>query len=155
MTARFVALCSLTAVLEPDQSEQRVSTGIDALDEVLGGLYWGDNVVWQLDAAPVEPFYGAIATLSETFDTRAFISLGSDADTFEAYGLAVINAGPDSPLASPADLLREIHRLCHPRGRRLLLFDSLNNMVAAWGASSTRAFFARCCPLLLEVGATR
>ena len=153
VTTRFVAFCSVTAVLEPGQSEQRVSTGIDALDAVLGGLYWGDNVVWQLDAAPVEPFYGAIAALSETFDTRAFISLGSDADTFEAYGLAVINAGPDSLLASPADLLREIHRLCHPPGRRLLLFDSLDSMVAAWGASSTRAFFARCCPLLLEVGA--
>ena len=140
-------------MLESEQSEQRVSTGIDALDAVLGGLYWGDNVVWQLDGAPVEPFYGAVAALSETFDTRVFISLGSDADAFEAYGLAVIDAGPDSPLASPADLLREIHRLCHPPGRRLLLFDSLNSMVAAWGASSTRAFFARCCPLLLEVGA--
>ena len=65
----------------------------------------------------------------------------------------MIDAGPDSPLASPADLLREIHRLCHPPGRRLLLFDSLDSMVAAWGASSARAFFARCCPLLLEVGA--
>jgi len=150
---RFVALCSLTAVLESDKSEQRVSTGIDALDAVLGGLYWGDNVVWQLDAAPVEPFYGAIAALSETFDTRVFVSLGTDTARSGAYGLAVINAGPDTPLASPADLLREIHRLCHPPGRRLLLFDSLDSMVAAWGAGSTRAFFARCCPLLLEVGA--
>ena len=140
-------------MLDSEQSDQRVSTGIDALDLVLGGLYWGDNVVWQLDAAPVEPFYGAIAALSDTFDTRAFISLGGDTDTLDPYGLAVIDAGPDSPLNSPADLLREIHRICHPPGRRLLLFDSLDNMVAAWGASSTRAFFARCCPLLLEVGA--
>ena len=91
---RFVAFCSVTAVLEPGQSEQRVSTGIDALDAVLGGLYWGDNVVWQLDAAPVEPFYGAIAALSETFETRAFIALGSDADTFEAYGLSLIHIFP-------------------------------------------------------------
>ena len=148
-----MAFCALTAVLEFDRSEQRVSTGIDSLDAVLGGLYWGDNVVWQLDAAPIAPFYGAIAALSETFDTRAFISLDSDADTYEDYGLTVINAGPDGSLASPADLLHEIHRLCHPPGRRLLLFDSLDSMVAAWGASSTRAFFARCCPLLLEVGA--
>ena len=140
-------------MLEREGSEQRVSTGIDALDGVLGGLYWGDNVVWQLDGAPVEPFYRAIARLSEAFDTRIFISLGNAADAFDHRGLAVIDAGPGSELASPTDLLREIHRVCHPRGRRLLLFESLDSMVREWGASSTRGFFARCCPLLLEVGA--
>ena len=25
------------------------STGLGALDEVLGGLYWGENVVWQFE----------------------------------------------------------------------------------------------------------
>jgi transcriptional regulator with XRE-family HTH domain len=130
-----------------------VSSGLDALDVVLGGLYWGDNVVWQLDSAPIEPFYRAIAGLSAAFETRMFISLGSPVEAFGVPGLAVLDAGPGSALAQPADLLREIHRLCHPRGRRLLLFDSLDNMVRAWGASSTRGFFARCCPLLLEVGA--
>jgi len=150
---KFVTSCSPTAVLEADRSEQRVSTGIDALDTVLGGLYWGDNVVWQLDAAPVKPFYSAIASLPDTFDTRTFISFGNAADAHAVGGMTVINAGPGSELAQPADLLREIHRLCQPPGRRLLLFESLDSMVAAWGASSTRGFFARCCPLLLEVGA--
>jgi transcriptional regulator with XRE-family HTH domain len=140
-------------VLDADRSEQRVSTGIDALDAVLGGLYWGDNVVWQLDAAPVGPFYRAIAGLRDTFDTRTFISLGNGEDGLEGSGLTVIDAGVGSALGAPADLLREIHRICHPPGRRLLLFESLDSMVAAWGASSTRGFFARCCPLLLEVGA--
>jgi len=144
---------SATAMLDGPQSEQRVSTGIDALDAVLGGLYWGDNVVWQLDGAPVEPFYRAIARLSDTFDTKTVISLGVDGDALDVEGLAVIRAGPGSALAQPAELLREIHRLCHPAGRRLLLFESLDSMEAAWGASGTRGFFARCCPLLLEVGA--
>ena len=36
-------------------------------------------------------------------------------------------------VAQPGDLLREIHRLCHPRGHRLVLFESLNSMVRAWG----------------------
>jgi len=140
-------------MLESQTAEQRVSTGIDALDSVLGGLYWGDNVVWQLDGAPVEPFYAAIAAPDETFETRAFISLGGRPDAFAADAIAVINAGPGSEFPQPADLLREVHRRCHPAGRRLLLFDSLDRMVAAWGANATRGFFARCCPLLLEVGA--
>jgi hypothetical protein len=44
-----------------NHSCQRVSTGLDALDDVLGGRYWGDNVVWELDGAPVDAFYCAIA----------------------------------------------------------------------------------------------
>jgi transcriptional regulator with XRE-family HTH domain len=120
---------------------------------VLGRLYWGDNVVWQLDRAPVEPFYCAIASVTGTFDTRTVVSLGAAVNTYGVPGLAIIDAGPGTELAQPADLLREIHRRCHPRAHRLLLFESLDSMVRAWGVNSTREFFARCCPLLLEVGA--
>ncbi len=134
-------------------SEPRVSTGLEALDEVLGGLYWGDNVVWQLDRAPVEPFYQAIASASEVFDSKTVVSVGAAVNTYGVPGLGIIDAGPGSELVQPAELLREIHRLCHPRRHRLLLFESLDSMVRAWGAAGTREFFARCCPLLLEVGA--
>jgi transcriptional regulator with XRE-family HTH domain len=127
-------------------SEPRVSTGLEALDEVLGGLYWGDNVVWQLDRAPIEPFYRAIA-LSDAFDSKTVVSVGAAVNTYGVPGLGIVDAG------GPADLLREIHRLCHPRRHRLLLFESLDSMVRTWGATGTRDFFARCCPLLLEVGA--
>jgi DNA-binding XRE family transcriptional regulator len=127
-------------------AEPRVSTGLEALDEVLGGLYWGDNVVWQLDRVPIEPFYRAIAS-SEAFDTKTVVSVGAAVNTYGVPGLAIIDAG------GPAELLREIHRLCHQRRHRLLLFESLDSMVRTWGAADTRDFFARCCPLLLEVGA--
>jgi transcriptional regulator with XRE-family HTH domain len=140
-------------MLDVGRPEQRVSTGIDGLDAVLGGLYWGDNVVWQLDGATADPFFAAIARLPDTFETRTFISVGSDGGALAADGLTLVEAGPGSALPMPADLLREVHRLCHPAGRRLLLFDSLDRMVAAWGANATRGFFARCCPLLLELSA--
>ena len=132
---------------------QRVSTGIDALDAVLGGLYWGDNVVWQLDAASEDLFYGAIAGPGEAFETRTYVSLGGEPGPSASRDLAVLHAGPGTELAQPVDLLREIHRRCRPHGRRLLLFESLDSMVRAWGPSGTRAFFARCCPMLLELGA--
>jgi transcriptional regulator with XRE-family HTH domain len=140
-------------MLADDPSEPRASTGLDALDDVLGGLYWGDNVVWQLDRAPVEPFYRAIASLSEVFETKTVISVGASVNTYGVPGLTIIDAGPGRNLAQPAELLHELHRLCHPRGRRLLLFESVDRMVRSWGARSAREFFARCCPLVLEVGA--
>ncbi len=139
-------------MLDWGPSKQRVSTGIEALDAVLGGLYWGDNVVWQVDSTSEEPFYDAISGLQEAFDTRTYVSLGRAIEG-AAPGLDVLHAGPGTELAQPGDLLREIHRRCQPHGRRLLLFESLDSMVLAWGASGTRGFFSRCCPMLLELGA--
>lgn len=134
-------------MLSDATSERGVSTGLDALDEVLGGLYRGDNVVWQLDRAPVEPFYRAIASLSEAFDAKTVVSLGAAVNTYGIPGLAILDAGHGT---QPGDLLREIHRLCRRPGRQLVLFETLDSMVRAWGATRTREFFARCCPLLLE-----
>jgi transcriptional regulator with XRE-family HTH domain len=121
------------------------STGLDALDAVLGGLFWGDNVVWQFDGIPVEPFFSAIA--SEVYDATTVASLGSAVNTYGIPGATVLEAG------SPSELLRAVHRRCLPRGRRLIVFDSFNSMVRLWGLSATREFVSRCCPLLLELGA--
>ena len=140
-------------MLDNEPSKLRVSTGIDELDVVLGKLFWGDNVVWDLEGAPADAFYGAIADLKEEFEERAFISVGGSMAVAGAPGVELIEAGPGTPLAQPADLLGEIQRLCRFPSRRLLLFDSLDQMVRVWGSGGTRAFFARCCPLLLEAGA--
>lgn len=140
-------------MLERDESEPRVSTGLIPLDAVLGGLFWGDNVVWQLDGTPVEPFYRAIAGQTRVFDTKVVVSLGEAVNTFGVPGLAVLDAAPGGTLVRPAELLREVRRLCRGPGRRLMLFESLDTMVRTWGATGTREFFTRCCPLLLEVGA--
>ncbi|HET8950636.1 MAG TPA: helix-turn-helix transcriptional regulator [Solirubrobacteraceae bacterium] len=130
-----------------------MSTGLAPLDDVLGGLYWGDNVVWQLDGTPVEPFYRAIAGQTRVFETKVVVSLGDAVNTFGVPGLAIVDAAPGGGLVPPGELLREIRRLCRHAGRRLLLFESLDTMVRTWGPSETRGFFTRCCPLLLEVGA--
>jgi transcriptional regulator with XRE-family HTH domain len=129
-----------------------VSTGLLTLDEVLGGLYWGDNVVWDLAGGESQPFYAAITAL-DAFETKVLVSIEGAPDVSQLGDVAVIDAGPSSPLAQPIELLREIQRHCRTARRRLFLFDSLDAMVRAWGANSARGFFARCCPFLLEVGA--
>jgi transcriptional regulator with XRE-family HTH domain len=140
-------------VLERDVSEPRVSTGLAPLDAVLGGLYWGDNVVWQLDGTPVEPFYRAIAGQTRVFETKVVVSLGHAVNTYGVPGLAVLDAAPGGDLVAPGELLRRIHRVCRGARRRLFLFESLDNMVRSWGPAGTREFFTRCCPFLLEAGA--
>lgn len=140
-------------MLDGSSSTLKVSTGIHPLDETLDGLYWGDNVVWELDGATAAPFYDAIAGQDDVFDVRIEITFTGERTTAARAGLVVLDATPGSPFAAPADLLREIQRMCNAPSRRLLLFESLDRMVSAWGSRATRAFFARCCPFLLEAGA--
>jgi transcriptional regulator with XRE-family HTH domain len=132
-------------VLSTNPDEQRVSTGFEALDETLGGLFWGDNVVWLLDGPSPEPFFRAIARDHDAFASMTSVSFGGTTYR-DIAGVTVLEAGPQ-----PADLLREVHRLA--RGHRLVLFDSMDAMVQTWDVPRTRDFFARCCPMLLEFGA--
>ena len=37
--------------------------------------------------------------------------------------------------------------------RTILVFDPLDAMAERWGTEIARRFFARCCPMLLEIGA--
>lgn len=138
-----------------EPSDLRVSTGLLELDAVLSGLYWGDNVVWQLDGAAADPFYSAIADLADAFDDVAWIAVASDPVNIAASfpAMEVVDARPGSTLAAPVELLRHINQRCDARRRNLLLFDALGDMVESWGADTARRFFARCCPMLLEVGA--
>src|SRR4029078_7706013 len=46
-----------------------------------------------------------------------------------------------------------IYDRCDRAERSVLLFDPLDAMAARWGPDTARAFFVRCCPHLLEVGA--
>jgi transcriptional regulator with XRE-family HTH domain len=133
-----------------DNDRDRASTGIVALDALLGGLYWGDNVVWDLDEGSARPFYDAVFD-EGGFDEITSVSLG--ADDAPPPGAQLLAAGPGTELPEPADLLRAVHRHSRLPGRHLFLFESLDEMVRAWDAHRTRGFFARCCPLLLEAGA--
>ena len=51
---------------------EQPSTGIDPLDELLGGLGVGDNVVWQAtNPADIEPFVHALLATARGYNTRS------------------------------------------------------------------------------------
>jgi transcriptional regulator with XRE-family HTH domain len=136
--------------------DRSAATGVAALDAALDGLYWGDNVVWESeDPAAIEPFYGALADQRADYSLAAYVSLTRPpAEVRAAYpGFEVIDARAGGPLGRPAPLLQAIYDRCDSAARSVLLFDSLDAMAARWGTDTARAFFVRCCPHLLEVGA--
>jgi transcriptional regulator with XRE-family HTH domain len=133
--------------------EDVASTGVPELDEALGGLFWGDNVVFEVPEAPMaEPFYRAVAEAPEQYDQRLYIGLSGKVGG-ALRGFDLIDASPGGPLAQPAPLLGAIVERCVRGARNLLLFDPIAAMMDRWGAEVAGRFFARCCPQLLQLGA--
>ena len=127
------------------------STGVGELDEVLGGLFWGDNVVLEVAApAAADPFYRAVARVADHYDQRLYVRIAADPPV---TGFELLDARADGDFAQPAPLLRSIVERCRQGERKLLLFDPMEAMIARWGAELTGRFFAHCCPQLLELGA--
>ena len=113
------------------------SSGILALDEVLAGLFWGDNVVLRESAA------GAAAPLA--------------AAVLEAQGYAAvlqIALGDTAPKGDPDTAVRRILEQAGALGAgALLVVDDLGAIVRRDGVDAARRVFTGCCPALLRLGA--
>jgi hypothetical protein len=146
----------LHIVPDPPPSTPRLlhdvaSTGITELDHALGGLFWGDNVVFEVADPPAEPFYRAAAAVEEHYDQGVHVALSPEPT--QIHGIDVIHARPGSELSQPAPLLRAIVERCRRGERNLVLFEAMEAMIERWGADVTARFFAHCCPQLLDLGA--
>ena len=131
------------------------TTGVSELDRALGGLYWGDNVVWDAESADeVGPFYAAAAAKASEYDAAAYVTLTAEPEAVEAAypGFEVLDARPAGDLGQPRPLLDACGRWCAQPGRRLLLLESLDAMSDRWGTETAGRFFTRGCPMLLGLG---
>jgi transcriptional regulator with XRE-family HTH domain len=132
------------------------STGVAALDSAVGGLYWGDNVVWEIrQAATSAPFYTALAHLPSQTDALCYVSLERDPQAIrsEYPGATILDGRVASDHERPGALLSAIRAFGARHARSVLLFDPLDCVIDRWGSEIARRFFARCCPMLLELGA--
>jgi len=139
-------------------SDGAATTGVEELDQALGGLYWGDNVVWVCDGPDDElrePFFRAIVQHRGDYGGAAYVAARGELERVRRTypGLAVIDARPGSSLEDRGALLAAIRRFCLASPQPLMIFDSLGVMAEQWGVGPASAFFARCCPMLLDLGA--
>lgn len=131
------------------------STGLAELDQVLGGLYWGDNVVLSAEEPDdPEPFYAAAAATIDDYDGVGFVTLDRDPDEIHSRfpGFDLIDGRPTGGFAQPGQLLDEVAKWSAQPGTRLLLFDSFDAMSERWGDELAGRFFSRGCPMLLGRG---
>jgi transcriptional regulator with XRE-family HTH domain len=141
-----------SSAARPGLVPEVASTGVAELDHVLGGLFWGDNVVFEVaDPPAAEPFYRAVAAVKEHYDQRLWVTLCHE--PAEIRGFEVLHAGAGSALSQPAPVFRAIVERCRRGERNLVLFEAMQTMIECWGAEVTAQFFAHCCPQLLDLGA--
>src|SRR5918997_3706935 len=104
----------------PSASGGTASSGIPALDDAFGGIYWGDNVVWAVEeGASAAPFYGAIGATASSYEQAVFVTVGREpGELAQAFrGFDVVDARPGTPIHQPGALLEAIRRRAAP-GRR-------------------------------------
>jgi transcriptional regulator with XRE-family HTH domain len=139
-------------------ANETAATGVAELDRALGGLYWGDNVVWVWEAGGLSAqwlFYDAIAQRREDFGAAGYVVADTDPAEVTARWpwLEIIDARAGTPAASPRGLLEAARQFCTRTRRPLLLFDSMEALTGRWGMKTAGDFFGRCCPMLLDLGA--
>src|SRR5216684_129006 len=139
-------------------ANESAGTGVAELDRALGGLYWGDNVVWVWEGGELSAqglFYDAIARRREDFGRTGYVVASSDPAEVKARWpwIEILDARMGAPITSPRSLLEAIRQFCVRARRPLLLFDSLEALSDRWGMRIASDFFGHCCPMLLDLGA--
>jgi transcriptional regulator with XRE-family HTH domain len=136
--------------------QERASTGIAQLDSAVGGLYWGDNVVWELEeGGSLEPFRAAVLRGHGQFSMVVLVTLEADPEELRAAhpGADVVDVRPGSSIADPGALLDVVRERVGRAPRALVIFDSLDAFTDRWGRAATQRFFTRACPLLFDLWA--
>lgn len=132
------------------------SSGLPGLDDALGGLLRGDNLLWTVegDGDPV-PFYRAATGSDAAFDRRIYVTLTDPPERVATRfpGVAVVDGRPGAPLGRPGALLDHLHRRVREGRRPLVLLDPVEAMATTWGPGLASRFLARCTVLLLELNA--
>ena len=134
-----------------------ISSGIPDLDELLSGLWAGDNVVW------VTAGESAVAAVERSFlleglrqgESCSYVTTERTPAKLRAeFGaeLCILDARAGRPLADPASLeMRILDDARQAPGR--VVIDSLDAFVRRLGRARALGLFSRVCPQLYDIGA--
>ncbi len=130
-----------------------VSTGLESLDAILGGLRIGDNVVWRVDSID---------------DYRAFVAPFVAGARAAGRRVVYIRFAPRPPIVDAAAVSAEydldafrgfesftvrLHQVIRQEGtERFYVFDCLSDLLDAWATDAMVGnFFRVTCPYLFEL----
>ena len=139
-------------------STDRVSSGVPDVDDLLGGLILGDNVVWVLDDVDV------VRRLEDAMLAEAvargegcfYVSAAGDPAKVAARlgpAVTVLDARPRGRFGDAAVLETAIIEGARSKPPGYVIVDGLQEFSRRWGSAKAVAFFSRVCPRLFDLGA--
>jgi hypothetical protein len=139
---------------EPHQSDERVSTGLAGLDEVLDHLRIGDNVVWRVSDLDdyrrfVLPFVNAAARSGRRI---IYLRFGEHAPVIDAQHPSVQTIRIDALGGFESFTSRVWHLIEQHGPGAFYVCDSLSELLNAWATDAMVGnFFRVVCPRLFEL----
>ena len=139
-------------------SSDRVPSGVADVDDLLGGLILGDNVVWVLDDAKVVQHLedAMLAQAVARGEGCFYVTAGPDPAKLAARlgpGVTVLDARPRGPYGDAAVLETAIIEGARAKPPGYVVIDGLSQFARRWGAAKAVAFFSRVCPRMFDLGA--
>ena len=138
------------------QTPLRTRSGIGDLDEILGGLLIGDNVVWVSDERRLFTLVERLMLEATPDDARAVhvTSRENVAQIRDRFGdrIVVVDARAGSRFSDPV-LLEETLIAAAKDGTTRIVIDGLAPFAHQWGLDRAIGFFKRLCPRLFDLGA--
>jgi pyruvate,water dikinase len=132
---------------------ETVRSGLASLDEVIQGLRYGDNVVWQVDHLEEYKYFAEPFASQAIADGRKCIYLrfAPHTEILKARpGLIIIELDPEVGFDT---FSREVNKIIESFGRETFyIFDNLSFLVVRWATDELLAnFFQVTCPYLFEL----
>lgn len=133
-----------------------VRSGVEDLDEILGGLLTGDNVVWVNEDPGLCTLIERLMLSAKPSDEAAayVTALATKAGILRTFGkeLTVIDARPESRFSDPIVLEQAVINAVDLGASRVVI-DGLESFSRQWGTDRAIGFFKRVCPRLFDLGA--
>jgi pyruvate, water dikinase len=132
---------------------ETVKSGLASLDEIIQGLRYGDNVVWQVDNLEEYKYFAEPFASQAIADGRKCIYLrfAPHMEILQSRpGLTVIELNPEVGFDTFSG---EVNKIIESFGREIFyIFDNLSFLVVRWATDELLAnFFQVTCPYLFEL----
>ena len=139
-------------------SSDRVASGVPDVDDLLGGLILGDNVVWVLDDTKVVQHLedAMLADAANRGEGCFYVSAAGDPAKLAARlgpRVTVLDARARGRYGDAAVLETAIIEGARAKPPGYVVVDGLKELSRRWGPAKAVAFFSRVCPRLFDLGA--
>ena len=139
-------------------TSDRVTSGVPDLDTLLGGLIFGDNVVWVLEDSKIVRHLedALVREVLARGETCFYVSAGPEPTRVQerfGSGVTILDARARGPYGDAAVLETAIIEEARSNPPGYVVIDGLVQFARRWGSAKAVAFFSRVCPRLFDLGA--